>query len=67
MSIQLSSLLLAAEPASLLYIVTGATGFAIAGLRKSRRSAKPSSTAVSTAMLFCQRDSRKIVRDLGLL
>jgi hypothetical protein len=63
MSTLLSSIVTAAEPASILYIVTGAVGFVIAGIRKSRRTAKPS----STPMLFCSRDSRDTLKDLNLL
>ncbi len=59
----LSSIVFAAEPASIFYIATGAVGFAIAGLRKSGRATKPS----STAMLFCSRDSRANLKDLNLL
>jgi hypothetical protein len=55
--------LTAAEPASILYIVTGAAGFAVAGLRKSRREPKPS----STAMLFCRRSSRITLKEMRLL
>jgi hypothetical protein len=63
MSTLLSSIVFAAEPASILYIVTGALGLAIAGLRKSRSTAKPS----SIPMLFCSRDSRDTLKDLNLL
>ena len=63
MSTLLSSIVFASEPASILYIVTGAVGFAIAGLRKSSRTAKSS----STPMLFCSRDSRATLKDLNLL
>ena len=63
MSTLLSSIVFAAEPASIIYIVTGAVGLAIAGLRRSRGAAKPS----STPMLFCSRDSRDTLKDLNLL
>ncbi len=63
MSSLLSSIVFAAEPASILYIVTGAAGFAIAGLRKSNPAPKSS----STAMLFCSRESRVTLKDLDLL
>jgi hypothetical protein len=63
MATLLSSIAFAAEPASILYIVTGAIGFAIAGLRRSRRAPKPP----STPMLFCSRDSRANLKDLNLL
>jgi hypothetical protein len=56
-------LALAAEPASILYIVTGAVGFAYAGLRKSK-SVKKSAT---TLMLICDRDSQAKLNDLKLL
>jgi hypothetical protein len=61
----LSSLLtLAAEPASILYIVTGAVGFAYAGLRKAARR-PPVKT--STPMLFCRRTSHDRLKSLNLL
>jgi hypothetical protein len=61
----LSSLLtLAAEPASILYILTGAVGFAYAGLR--RKSSRPPAES-STPMLFCRRDSRDKLESLHLL
>jgi hypothetical protein len=63
MSTLLASIAIAAEPASILYIVTGAAGLAIAGLRKSTRAPKPP----STPMLFCSRDSRATLKDLNLL
>ena len=63
MSNLLSSVAIAAEPASIIYIVTGAVGFAIATLRKSRRDSRTS----STPMLFCSRDSRAALKDLDLL
>jgi hypothetical protein len=59
----LSFIIFAAEPASILYIVTGAAGFAIAGLRKSNQFSKPS----STTMLFCSRESRATLKNLNLL
>ncbi len=62
---------LAAEPASILYIATGAIGFAIAGVRKMRqasRSSQPEPSAESsTAMLFCQRGPRATLKELNLL
>jgi hypothetical protein len=63
MSALLSTIIFAAEPASILYIVTGAVGFVIAGLRKSKRTSKSS----STTMLFCDRDSHATLKDLNLL
>ena len=63
MSNLLSSVAIAAEPASIIYIVTGAVGFTIAALRKSRRDSKTS----STPMLFCNPDSRTTLKDLNLL
>jgi hypothetical protein len=54
----------AAEPASFLYILTGAAGFAYAGLR--RKSAKPPQESL-TPMLFCRRDSRDRLKSLRLL
>ena len=54
---------LAAEPATILYLVTGAVGFACATLRKSRSSAKSS----STMMLICKAESRASLNSLELL
>jgi hypothetical protein len=59
-------LVLAAEPASILYIVTGVVGFAYAGLRRSKRAAK-TPEAVSTAMLLCRRSSHETLRQARLL
>jgi hypothetical protein len=53
----------AAEPASILYILTGAVGFAYAGLRKSKSATK----SASTVMLICDRDSQARLNDLKLL
>jgi|GEM_PF-3347493 len=53
---------LAAEPASIVYIVTGAAGLLIARLRPSRR---PSGSSV--AMLFCRRTSRDRMARIDLL
>jgi hypothetical protein len=55
---------LSAEPASILYILTGAAGFAYAGIR--RRSANPPDKS-STPMLFCRRTSRAKLKSLRLL
>jgi hypothetical protein len=54
---------LASEPASILYILTGAAGFAYAKIRKSTRP----SDAPSTPMLFCRRDSHARLKSLRLL
>ncbi|HEU5340709.1 hypothetical protein [Edaphobacter sp.] len=53
---------LAAEPASIIYIVTGAAGLLVARLRPGRRS--PGS---SIAMLFCRRSSRDRMARIDLL
>jgi hypothetical protein len=55
---------LSAEPASILYILTGAAGFAYAGIRRksTNRPDEP-----STPMLFCRRDSRARLKSLRLL
>jgi hypothetical protein len=53
----------AGEPASIFYIVTGAVGFAYAGLRKSK-SVKRS---VPTPLLICDRESQAKLADLNLL
>jgi hypothetical protein len=55
---------LSAEPASILYILTGAVGFAYAGIR--RKSTTPPDEP-STPMLFCRRDSRSRLESLRLL
>jgi hypothetical protein len=54
----------AAEPASILYIITGAAGFAYAGLRKVARRPPVES---STPMLFCRRSSHEQLKSLDLL
>jgi len=54
---------LTAEPASILYIVTGAVGFVFAGIRKSSATGKTS----STAMLFCRKTTRTMLKSLNLL
>jgi hypothetical protein len=62
-NMSMTHLILAAEPASIFYMVTGAIGFAFAGLR-------PSSTASgqsSIAMLFSRRKSRAMLKSLRLL
>ena len=56
-----SLLTLAGEPASILYIVTGAVGFIFAG-RRARANAP-----TSVAMLFCRRSSRSLLEKLNLL
>ena len=55
--------MLAAEPASVFYMLTGALGLAFAGRRKSRGSA----STPSTPMLFCKSRSRKMLGSLDLL
>ena len=57
-----SLLTLAAEPASILYIVTGAVGFIFAGRRRARAN-----SPTSIAMLFCRRSSRRLLEKLNLL
>lgn len=52
----------AAEPASIIYIVTGAAGLLIARLRPGRR---PSGSSI--AMLFCRRTSRERMARIDLL
>ena len=51
----------AAEPASIIYIVTGAAGICLARLRPRARSKS------SVAMLFCRRSSRKTMAEIDLL
>ena len=55
---------LSAEPASIFYILTGAAGFAYAGIR--RKSTNPPDES-STPMLFCCRASRARLKSLRLL
>lgn len=59
-------LALAAEPASILYIVTGAVGLVYAGFRRSHRPGK-GSDVVSTAMLLCRRTSHETLSRARLL
>jgi hypothetical protein len=62
-NMSISHLVLAGEPASIFYMVTGAIGFAVAGLRRSS-TAQGSS---SVAMLFCRQRSRSMLKSLRLL
>jgi hypothetical protein len=64
-----ASLALAAEPASVLYIVTGVVGFAYTGLRKASRLSRAAKTpeTSSTAMLICREASRQRLASLHLL
>jgi hypothetical protein len=64
-----AALALAAEPASILYIVTGVIGLACAGFGKSDRvsgAAKAPETS-STAMLFCRKASHERLHQARLL
>jgi hypothetical protein len=54
---------IASEPATVLYLVTGAVGFIFAGIRRSRGLPARS----SVAMLFCKRTSRSLLQSLRLL
>jgi hypothetical protein len=56
-----SLLSLASEPASIIYIATGAIGFVFTRLRGTR----PGESSV--AMLFCRRSSRAALESLHLL
>lgn len=60
---------LAGEPASILYIATGAVGIIAAGVRKAlgRPSDQDVSIADSTAMLFCRPSARDRLKDLDLI
>jgi hypothetical protein len=64
-----ASVALAAEPASVLYIVTGVIGFACMGLRKSNRVSRAVKTSAtsSTAMLFCRKASHQTLHQARLL
>ncbi len=53
---------IAAEPASILYMVTGAVGFATAALRKTNTAADKT----SVALLFCRRTSHTLLKSLNL-
>lgn len=52
---------LAAEPASIIYIATGAAGICLARLRLRRQPARP-----SILMLFCRRSTRKTIAQVNL-
>lgn len=52
---------LAAEPASIIYIVTGAVGLLLARFRRSKRT-----TRSSVAMLFCRRSTREKLGRISL-
>ena len=54
----------AGEPASILYILTGAVGFVYAGIRR-KSGTKPEEP--STSMLFSRRESRALLKSLRLL
>jgi hypothetical protein len=56
-----SLLSLASEPASIIYIATGAIGFVFTRLRGTHPRES------STAMLFCRRSSRAVLESLHLL
>jgi hypothetical protein len=62
-NMSITHLVLAAEPASIFYMVTGAIGFAVAGIRRS--NATPGQSSV--AMLFCRQKSRSMLKTLRLL
>jgi hypothetical protein len=52
---------LAAEPASIIYIVTGAAGLLFARLRAPRQLGNS-----SVLMLFCRKSTREKVRQINL-
>lgn len=52
---------LAAEPASIIYIATGAAGLFLARLRPARQAKS------SVVMLFCRRSSRETMAAIDLL
>jgi hypothetical protein len=60
---------LAAEPASILYIATGAVGFVAAGVRKALSGSNDPDVSIvdSTAMLFCKPSARDRLKDLNLI
>jgi hypothetical protein len=51
----------AAEPASVIYMVTGAVGLLFARLRVSRRPKQP-----SNFMLFCKKSTREALQKISL-
>lgn len=53
---------LSAEPASIIYIATGAAGICLARLRGHKKVEKS-----SVAMLFCRRSSRETMAEINLL
>ena len=53
---------LAAEPASIIYIVTGVAGIFFARLRMATKREES-----SVAMLFCRRATRERLRDVRLM
>jgi len=55
--------LLSAEPASIVYIVTGLIGAAFAG----RRSTRNASRKASVSMSFCSRESREMIKSLDVI
>lgn len=55
------TLILAAEPASIIYMVTGAVGLLLA---RFRSSGQPASSIV---MLFCRRSSREKIGQISLI
>jgi hypothetical protein len=52
-----------AEPASIVYVVTGLIGAAFAG----RRSARNATRKASVTMSFCSRESRKMIKSLDVI
>lgn len=52
---------LAAEPASIIYIVTGTVGLILARLRRGKRA-----TRSSVAMLFCRKSTRETLGRISL-
>jgi hypothetical protein len=58
-----SILSLCAEPASIIYIITGAVGAAFA----KRRSSKETSKNLSTFMGFCSRESREMIKSVDVV
>ncbi len=63
MHVLISFSALAAEPASVLYLLTGAATLAVARFRRNNRITRES----STLMLICKPDSRTALKSLNLL
>ena len=57
----------AAEPASIIYIVTGAIGCVIVAIRKARHPKADAPAPSPVMMLFCRATSHRLLRTLDLI